>query len=874
MVRLNGNVTITDNGTLNIDGAQQFQLVEQNYGNHVGIIVTNGGLLKTSNTSIERDNYGSDYSHIDVQSGGTFQATNTVFSIDGVNLTGGSSVVPADVTDNTFNTTLILPVQYVSDVTNNRIFNDVVLTGDTVSAGQLLTLTPIGTSSTANQRYVFGSNLTIAAGAGLTFGAGTVVRLNGNVTITDNGTLNIDGAQQFQLVEQNYGNHVGIIVTNGGLLKTSNTSIERDNYGSDYSHIDVQSGGTFQATNTVFSIDGVNLTGGSSVVPADVTDNTFNTTLMLPVQYVSDVTNNRIFNDVVLTGDTVSAGQLLTLTPIGTSSTANQRYVFGSNLTIAAGAGLTFGAGTVVRLNGNVTITDNGTLNIDGAQQFQLVEQNYGNHVGIIVTNGGLLKTSNTSIERDNYGSDYSHIDVQSGGTFQATNTVFSIDGILLVTGSTTKIQFSEVNAPVTVNAGASFRFTLANQESLSVIGSLQVAGSNIVTVSPDSSLSVTGDLTEVSSPAGLTLRGTIALNGSGNSTNPQLLEAMSADLGPDGGFNSNLAMGAMILGSNTYVKLVQSDNSPGSDPKAVYTNSLIVPINSTLDLNGLHLYTRDAQIAGMVINGTIDQLPDSGTLAINSPTAGSISAPGELDNWSFFARAGDSVSVVVDPGSGTPGGPISPALDWAHVTLENTNVGLSTEVSSTVKDGVLTVPGVIIPADGTYHIKINAPADHTSSTGNYIVTAWDARPSTYSLDLNTTVTGTLVNPFSTDEWTFSASAGTQVKFDLLAASATGLNFSLVGPGNVPVFTNLTDSSSLETLPSAGTYSLTAQGTGGADGQLRLQDGPDRRHTAYARNSLPGSARWERAGPAIPGDGGNFRSLGDQPDRSKLPRSE
>ncbi len=93
-----------------------------------------------------------------------------MFSIDGVNLTGGSSVVPADVTDNTFNTTLILPVQYVSDVTNNRIFNDVVLTGDTVSAGQLLTLTPIGTSSTANQRYVFGSNLTIAAGAGLTLG--------------------------------------------------------------------------------------------------------------------------------------------------------------------------------------------------------------------------------------------------------------------------------------------------------------------------------------------------------------------------------------------------------------------------------------------------------------------------------------------------------------------------------------------------------------------------------------------------------------------------------------------------------------------------------------------------------------------------------
>ena len=91
-----------------------------------------------------------------------------------------------------------------------------------------------------------------------------------------------------------------------------------------------------------------------------MSDNTFNTTLTLPVQYVSELTNNRIFNDVVFTGDGVFAGQFLTLTPIGTTSTANQRYVFGSNLTIAASAGLALGAGTVVELNSSVTITDMG----------------------------------------------------------------------------------------------------------------------------------------------------------------------------------------------------------------------------------------------------------------------------------------------------------------------------------------------------------------------------------------------------------------------------------------------------------------------------------------------------------------------------------
>ena len=205
---------------------------------------------------------------------------------------------------------------------------------------------------------------------------------------------------------------------------------------------------------------------------------------------------------------------------------------------------------------------------------------------------------------------EYSHIDVQAGGTFQATNTLFNIDAILLDTASAAQIQLSQVNAPVTVNPGVNFQFTVANHESLSVIGSLQVTGSNTLSVSADSSLSVTGNLTAGQAPA-LRLNGEITFNGSGNSGTPQLLEAMCRDVGPDGDFNSSFALGSLTLGNDTYVKLVdQSDNSAGGGPEAVYTNSVVVPQNTTLDLNGLHLYARGVQIAGSAINGTIEQPP------------------------------------------------------------------------------------------------------------------------------------------------------------------------------------------------------------------------------------------------------------------------
>ena len=78
------------------------------------------------------------------------------------------------------------------------------------------------------------------------------------------------------------------------------------------------------------------------------------------------------------------------------------------------------------------------------------------------------------------------------------------------------------------------------------------------------------------------------------------------------------------VLSSGNYVQLVdQSQNTTSGVPEALYVNSLVVPAGATLDLYGYHLYARTAQIDGTILNGVVQQVPDSGPLALNTPTPG-----------------------------------------------------------------------------------------------------------------------------------------------------------------------------------------------------------------------------------------------------------
>ena len=79
---------------------------------------------------------------------------------------------------------------------------------------------------------------------------------------------------------------------------------------------------------------------------------------------------------------------------------------------------------------------------------------------------------------------------------------------------------------------------------------------------------------------------------------------------------------------------------------------------------------------------------------------------------------------------------------------------------------------------------------------------------------------GTIENPYSVDRWDFSATANTQVRFDLINRSSTSIVFDFTGPEGWEAFVSLSSDSGLITLPNSGAYVLTAHGTGDQPGGL------------------------------------------------------
>src|SRR5262249_33473981 len=149
-------------------------------------------------------------------------------------------------------------------------------------------------------------------------------------------------------------------------------------------------------------------------------------------------------------------------------------------------------------------------------------------------------------------------------------------------------------------------------------------------------------------------------------------LEAMSQNVGAMApGFVNNFVYGALVLGNNTRVQLVdQSHNSAAPGVEAVYASVVQVPTGCTLDLNGLQLYARGVLVSGTVLNGTITQVPDAGALTMATPTPGSISTAGELDEWTFFARGGSVLTAQVNPGTGGSPAALPPPLQWVRAQL------------------------------------------------------------------------------------------------------------------------------------------------------------------------------------------------------------
>jgi hypothetical protein len=112
-------------------------------------------------------------------------------------------------------------------------------------------------------------------------------------------------------------------------------------------------------------------------------------------------------------------------------------------------------------------------------------------------------------------------------------------------------------------------------------------------------------------------------------------------------------------------VKLIDdADNAAGSGKECVYTDAVTVPPGCVLDLDGLHLYTHIANVAGTVVNGTIDAVP---VLRTESPLPVAVVgqfyqvalvAEGGVQPYSWKVLSGSlPAGLALDPSSGAISG-------------------------------------------------------------------------------------------------------------------------------------------------------------------------------------------------------------------------
>ena len=539
---------------------------------------------------------------------------------------------------------------------------------------------------------------------------------------------------------------------------------------------------------------------------------------------------------------TVSAGTVdgnLNLNPTTGSWVSNNARLRNGRYTSSGGAVITGGLtldnyilGSNLTPTGGLSVAND--LTLEGATlSLNSIDARFSSTTSTVRGNG-TIQFSNGSISMFQPSS--VNLTIESGITLRTVGGNMSIGGNF----GPQRLAFM---GPVIVSAsGQTFNLSVPNADfynevSLASGASLVLPGGNTGTLNflPGSSL-VTGSRTQISTPKSINFQaqnpgrkhapGIVAMNG-GTAATPLLYEVAGRDLGPNlAGYRENFAVGVFRSStSNSYIRLVNNhDNAPGPGPEALYADAVIISGSMTLDLNGLNLYTRSLESAGTVVNGTITLLPDGGPIEFALPTSGRISTAGQLDNWTFFGRAGQIVSGILNPGSNPSSSapaPVNPTLGTARFTLlapDGSSLGAAQSVGL---NAPATLSNIVLPADGTYTLRVQAPLNDPNRTGHYKLALYNVTADERPLLLNRPTSGAIETPFSSDRWTLSLSAGQQVQFDLLSADVNGLQFTLEGPNGYVAFNDLTNDSTLITIPpgNRGNYVLTVKGSSDQTGR-------------------------------------------------------
>ncbi len=609
----------------------------------------------------------------------------------------------------------------------------------------------------------------------------------------------------------------------------------------------VLSRGTLDVAGTLDDTSPVTVSGGTLADAAVTSGTTIDTgtpgssrtTGTLRDVTLAGTLNYNTFSDTIniagaglaLAGGTITIGQTGYLNFSGTQTLGGTGTVTlggGANVTsyidvngtgdLTIGSGITVDAPGSGQINaGNGVVDNQGTIDVDGSNgsSFSITSGvAYGSAGGSVVNHGLIEDTSGT----------YCALDLDSSLSDGAT---WSNQGTITIRGQ----SLPSIRGPWT-NDGV---IQVLDGGDLDIEWSCSIDGEGVLESSTSSTITVEqgftygllGDTRNAGlyNPAGVTI-----FEGSQFASSALPLEAMSRDLGPvAAGFNQNFAYGSLDVYSGNVQLVNRSVNSGGTGPEAVYASSVVVSSGGTLDLAGLHLYARAAQVSGTVVNGSITLVPKDSSIVLGQQTPGAVAAAGASDDWTLYGRAGHSYSIVVDPGNPSPFSsgavvPIAPQLGLAKVQLLDASGDVLGTASSASPGGLATLSSVAVPADGTYRIRVQAAGPYAGSlTGNYLVTASDVTQDVLALELGQLVNGDIENPSRVDRWQFTGAAGQQVQFDLLNSTSPGLKFTLSGPSGFTGFTDIAASSGPIDLTASGAYTLTVQAVGTERGEYAFR---------------------------------------------------
>jgi hypothetical protein len=388
------------------------------------------------------------------------------------------------------------------------------------------------------------------------------------------------------------------------------------------------------------------------------------------------------------------------------------------NGTINLGASV-YNYGTALYFEGTQTVGGNGSV-VFGIGFFYPGESNFLYAEGDNASNPATLTIASGITITGGNGTISGSYSARTSGPITYMGDSVVNDGI---------IDASISGGTITVGSAGSFvnnsTLEATNGGSLSIDSSVPTNGTSILTGYGTGTLTLDDNLTgSTTNAAGYNPLEEVLFNGNGTAASPQLFEAMSDDVGAvAAGYTNNFAYGSIVIGNNNYVQLVdQSHNSTGSGPEAVYCVSVTVPAGSTLDLNGLHLYTGSANVQGTILNGSI-------TLASVPPAVAAVSGNGQaiVDN-----------STTASAANGT---------DFGSV-LEST--GLVDQIYTIANDGIvtLTLGSVSLPTGFTL---VDAPPSSilAHSFATFEVGLSTTNPGIFGGDVSFATNDTANNPYS-----------------------------------------------------------------------------------------------------------------------------